>query len=419
MDNLSHSAAGLLAGEILHRALPAETEPVFEQSRHRLLLISCSLASNFPDLDLIYTSLLPAPLGYLLHHRGHTHTILYAFPQALLLALLTWLCWPAARRLLRGSATARLGWVLALVTGFALHLGMDYLNSYGLHPFHPFDAHWVYGDMVFILEPVFWTAFGVPMFMLLPRAWLRWAMPALLAAILTFFAVRGFLAWQSLLVLCALDAALAWLQLKSAPRQLAALCAAAAVGCGFVAAQAGASHVARQMVQETLSRRDPGGRFIDAAMTAFPANPLCWSVVALQSWEGESRYRISGGIVSIAPRWMPALSCPASFIDRPALPDSPEALALLWRQDASLANLRQLARDNCQFNAWMRFARMPLLDSARASDARFASGLRDNFSTLDFKAFAGHACDGPVPSWGYPRADLLAGHAPGGPGAPY
>src|SRR5689334_5637025 len=123
MDNLSHSVAGLLAGEILHRALPAETEPALEQSRHRLLLISCSLASNFPDLDLIYASLLPAPLGYLLHHRGHTRTILYAFPQALLLALLTWLCWPAARRLLRGSATARLGWVLALVTGFALHLG--------------------------------------------------------------------------------------------------------------------------------------------------------------------------------------------------------------------------------------------------------------------------------------------------------
>jgi sec-independent protein translocase protein TatC len=46
------------------------------------------LAGNFPDLDLVLTPLLPAPLGYLLHHRGHTHTVLYALPQMLLLAAL-------------------------------------------------------------------------------------------------------------------------------------------------------------------------------------------------------------------------------------------------------------------------------------------------------------------------------------------
>lgn len=419
MDNLSHSVVGLVAGEILHRALPAETEPEFERSRHRLLLISCCLASNFPDLDLLLTPLLRPPLGYLLHHRGHTHTILYAFPQALLLALLTWLFWPAARRLLRQSAPARLGWALALGIGFALHLAMDYLNSYGLHPFHPFDAHWVYGDMVFILEPVFWTAFGAPMFMLLPRAWLRWTLPTLLAASLLFFGWRGFLAPWSLLALLVIGAALAWMQTRSSARGLSALLAAACLGLGFVTVQALATHAARQTAVETLERRDPGARVVDAAMTAFPANPLCWSVVALQENERGASYRISRGLVSIAPRWLPALSCPASFIDGAALPGSTDAIALLWQEDASLTRLRRLARDNCHFNAWMRFARMPLLDGRRASDARFSSGLRDNFSTIDLNAYAGRACEREVPRWDYPRADLLAGSGAGRPGAQY
>jgi membrane-bound metal-dependent hydrolase YbcI (DUF457 family) len=36
--------------------------------------------------------------------------------------------------------------------GLLLHLGMDYLNVYGVHPFHPFDSRWRYGDMIFIVE---------------------------------------------------------------------------------------------------------------------------------------------------------------------------------------------------------------------------------------------------------------------------
>ena len=50
----------------------------------RLPLVSRPLSGN-DDLDLVLTALAPAPLGYLLHHRGHTHTLLYVLPQALTL----------------------------------------------------------------------------------------------------------------------------------------------------------------------------------------------------------------------------------------------------------------------------------------------------------------------------------------------
>src|SRR5215218_8664646 len=116
MDNLSHSVASLLAGEIMHRSLAPEKDEGDQKLRRQLMLVTCALAGNFPDLDLVLTPLLPAPLGYLLHHRGHTHTVLYALPQMLLLAGLLWALWPNARRLLRESAPARIGFLLALVT---------------------------------------------------------------------------------------------------------------------------------------------------------------------------------------------------------------------------------------------------------------------------------------------------------------
>ncbi|WP_229507669.1 metal-dependent hydrolase [Massilia sp. Dwa41.01b] len=78
MDNLTHSLVGLALGELAHRVLPTEADPARASTRRRLLLSCGALASNFPDLDLVLTPLLPDPFGYLLHHRGHTHTLLYA-----------------------------------------------------------------------------------------------------------------------------------------------------------------------------------------------------------------------------------------------------------------------------------------------------------------------------------------------------
>jgi inner membrane protein len=163
MDNLSHSVVGLAAGELIHRSLAPEIDSRAQATRRRMLLAAGGLACNFPDLDLVLSPLLPAPLGYLLHHRGHTHTLLYAIPQALLLMALIWALLPAARTLLRASGPARRGLAATVAAGLLLHIGMDALNSYGVHPFHPFDSRWWYGDLVFILEPVFWIAFGAPL----------------------------------------------------------------------------------------------------------------------------------------------------------------------------------------------------------------------------------------------------------------
>ncbi|KRB79168.1 metal-dependent hydrolase [Noviherbaspirillum sp. Root189] len=407
MDNLSHSVTGLAVGELLHRSLPDEADTNQQRIRHRLLLATCWLASNFPDLDLVLTPLLPSPLGYLLHHRGHTHTVLYALPQALLLALVLWLLWPAARRLLRDSGTARIGFVLSLIIGFALHLSMDYLNSYGIHPFHPFDSRWLYGDMVFILEPVFWIALGMPMAMLAPGRALKTVLVILLAGVPVYFTLRGFLSWGSLTALLAVALITGVGQSRCGPHGRRALVLSFAIALGFVGVQSAASHRAKALVASYLTQHDAGTRVLDTSMSAFPANPLCWSFVSVESNEAAGTYGLKRGVVSIAPQMTPPAACPDNFANTAQQKSVTPAIALFTEDQGSLQALRRLQNENCHFNAWMRFARAPLADARGSSDLRFASTPRGNFTTLDFAAFAHAECPAYVPRWGYPREDLL------------
>jgi len=414
MDNLTHTMVGLGVGELVHRCLPAETDPGQHGLRRRLLLTACALASNFPDLDLLLTKTLPAPLGYLLQHRGHTHTVLYALPQALLLCALLWLLWPAARGLLKRSAPARGGLVATVLLGFGLHLGMDYLNSYGLHPFAPFDGTWFYGDTLFIVEPVFWVLFGVPLALTLRRPAARAGALALLALVLLGCAWQAYLAWYGLAALVLLGLVLGLLQWRSAPRARAVFGLALLLGIGFVGLQASLSALGKQRIGDALVLADPAARLDDVAMTAFPADPLCWSFVTVESNEAAGSYRLRRGVLSLAPGWLPAPSCPAALIgpgDRAAL-QAGAALApqilLLAEQTDSLAALRLAQRSNCYFDAWLHFARAPSLVDGSASDYRFGTTPGGNFTTLRLADFAGRACPAPVPGWGVPRADLLA-----------
>ncbi|GAB2850970.1 hypothetical protein GCM10027277_19030 [Pseudoduganella ginsengisoli] len=406
MDNITHSVVGLGVGELVQRSLRPEPDDASQRTRHRLLLTACALASNFPDLDLFLASLLPAPLGYLLNHRGHTHTLLYALPQALLLVALLWIGWPHARTLLKRSSVARTGLLLAVAAGFALHIGMDFLNSYGVHPFYPFDGRWFYGDAVFIIEPVFWVAFGVPLVMAVPARALRWVLMAGLFAALAYFLRKDYLTPLSFGVLLALGIGLAALRsVRAHSRWVMASALLASVV--FAGGQGVASAVGRAHVEAALRAQDAGTRVLDVSMTAFPAQPLCWIFVSVES--SQDSYRLRRGLVSVLPSLLPAASCPAGLAD----PSPSVALdaggVLQYRQiQGSLASLRQLKESNCWFDDWMRFARAPVVEHGVAADWRFATTPRGNFTAMPL-AQGGKECPAGVPKWAYPRGDLLGG----------
>src|SRR5438067_5678669 len=140
---------------------------------------------------------------------------------------------------------------------------MDSLNVYGVHPFWPFDANWYYGDLVFIVEPVFWIAFGIPLAGMVARRPLRWLLFALMTAVPTGAALAGFLQWGSLAGLLVLGVLLAWMQRHArrrprGPRSRAALVAGLGASLAFVGVQALALQQARAIVANALRGLDPG-----------------------------------------------------------------------------------------------------------------------------------------------------------------
>jgi inner membrane protein len=408
MDNLSHSLVGLAGGELIHRCLPPEADSEASRLRRRLLLFACWFASNFPDLDLVLTPLLPEPLGYLLHHRGHTHTFLYALPQALLVFASIWILAPAARPLFRQSRATRIGMALSIALGLVLHIAMDYLNSYGIHPFHPFDSRWFYGDMVFIVEPVFWMLFGAPLIMMIPKRWFRRLLLAALPAVLLYFTVREFLLWQSFAVLLLLGLAFAFMQKRAQAQGVTALLAAFAAGAVFIAIQALASWQAHALLAQLRDSRYPSGLLLDAALTPFPANPLCWSFVSIESDASRGNYSLRKGLLSLAPEILPIGHCPAAFLAAPSDKEVAQQLVFLEHYEGSLQALRNLKDANCHFQAWLRFARAPKIAGNVASDMRFSFRSGDNFTSMSLADFNARPCPSRVPQWDFPRGDLLS-----------
>ncbi|QOY93040.1 metal-dependent hydrolase [Massilia sp. UMI-21] len=414
MDNLTHSLVGLALGELVERSLPAATDAAHGRTRRRALLFTGLLANNFPDLDLVFTPLLPAPLGYLIHHRGHTHTLLYALPQVALLLALTWLLWPGARRLLQGARDARRAIVATAVLGMLLHLSFDALNVYGVHPFHPVDSRWLYSDLVFIVEPVFWTALGCALALAAHSLVVRRLALAAFAAMPLLFAWLGFLQWGSLVLLGAVALAVGAASHRLGAR--AGLLAGLLACAGFVGVQAVAGQLARGQVRAALAQLAPGSRVLDIALSAFPANPLCWSFATVSTGPAADRYSVRVGVASLAPESSPVWACPARFGGVPGnapgsggLPPRAASAALAWKysETRSLAAFRSLQRNNCHFDAWLRFARVPALADGTATDIRFGPPDQPNFSTLPYAARAATPCPAPVAAWGYPRADLL------------
>lgn len=407
MDNISHSVVGLATGELIHRSLPMEFNDENQRLRRRLLLLSCWLASNFPDLDLVLTHTIPAPLGYLLHHRGHTHTLPYALLQAFILGLMTWLCWPNARRLLKESKSARNGFMASIGVGLVLHIAMDYLNSYGVHPFYPLDARWFYGDMVFIVEPLFWIAFGVPMIMTLQRKWLRYILIASLGGLLLYFTSKQFLRWESFISLAIAAFAVGYTQHKANTHGRAALVFAILISVAFVGMQSVTSRYGGFVLSQHIKSKNASSRLLDTAMTAYPSNPLCWTFVSIETNEAASTYRLRRGILSVAPNILPIHECPSGFSGALTKAAESDEIRFMDEHAGDIAELQMLAKNNCYFEAWMRFARAPFVYHEVASDLRFSTGLQDNFSTLHLDQFKDQPCSFYIPGWDFPRKDLL------------
>ena len=154
MDNLTHTLISALVGDAIHRSTPA-SPTLTENSRRNVAVAVMVIGGNLPDIDVTYTGWGASTLDYLLHHRGHTHTVVGALVLSLLLFVAVRLWW-RYRKIEPHPADIRFLIALAVLAPL-LHIALDFTNSYGVHPFWPADDHWYYGDAVFIVEPLLWA----------------------------------------------------------------------------------------------------------------------------------------------------------------------------------------------------------------------------------------------------------------------
>jgi len=149
VDNLCHTLVGAAFGEAgLKR-------------RTALGNATLMIASNLPDVDvLVFATGLPS----VAFRRGWTHGVL---AQALLPILLAGVV--AALGRTRGARFAPL--LLLSYIGVLTHVGMDWLNNYGVRLLMPISERWFYGDALFIVDVWLWLTLGIGVW--LPRRWTR------------------------------------------------------------------------------------------------------------------------------------------------------------------------------------------------------------------------------------------------------
>lgn len=149
MDNLTHSLVGLTAAKTgLERLSPGAT-------------LLCVLAANSPDSDVI-VGIFGDRWDLLQHHRGITHSLVGTAFMALLAPLIFYgmdRLWALLRH--HPPKTNFRGLLIASCIVTATHPVLDWTNNYGIRFLLPWNPHWSYGDLVFIVDPFLWLVLVV------------------------------------------------------------------------------------------------------------------------------------------------------------------------------------------------------------------------------------------------------------------
>jgi inner membrane protein len=142
MDNLTHSLTGALAAKIIATAKPTVAA---EPKQKRMVFWLLVASANFPDIDVVL-GFLGDPIFSISHHRGITHSLLFAPVLALFPAALFYF-WGK----LKNFKTL---WLLAWI-GILIHIFFDVITPFGTQLFAPFSSARYALDWMFIIDPFF------------------------------------------------------------------------------------------------------------------------------------------------------------------------------------------------------------------------------------------------------------------------
>ncbi|MFM8315492.1 MAG: metal-dependent hydrolase, partial [Deltaproteobacteria bacterium] len=289
MDNITHSLVGILTAESALEVLRIrQPNTVLTRKTRIAFWLSALLANNFCDLDFIPTLFLePKRLQYLLHHRGHTHTLLLAPLQALIILLGFW-GWGQWKKI-SWEKHEKVGVSFLTLLGVVLHLFLDFLNQYGVHPFWPFYNGWFYADMMFIVEPWIWLTLLPLLWFSTRHRWVRAGVGGLLISACALLALSGFVpkTMAFLVTLWGAGLMLVFAYVSHRFRLSIAYFMLGVVGLIFGLESYG-------LKKEILNRfklEEPSVTVNDIILSPFPSNPICWQVVTVETFSKREFFR--------------------------------------------------------------------------------------------------------------------------------
>lgn len=123
-----------------------------------LATATMTLAAEAPDLDVL--GRFRGSVFAFAHHRGFTHSFLGLIPVCLVVVGVIYGVWRIRGRKTKDpNLPPRWGLLFALAYLAGLtHILLDFTNNYGVRPFWPFSERWYEWDIVFIADPILWTA---------------------------------------------------------------------------------------------------------------------------------------------------------------------------------------------------------------------------------------------------------------------
>ncbi|MCO5113068.1 MAG: metal-dependent hydrolase [Bdellovibrionaceae bacterium] len=413
MDNITHSLFGIATAKYVNSKINKKKD-----KRVTVFLYFVSIfAANFPDLDILMSLIDPGPLGYLLHHRGHTHTFLYLVPQVFLLLLLSILGFRIKDK------KVILAGVGLVSVNMCLHLFLDYQNSYGVHPFAPFNSKWFYNDNLFIIEPLLWFTMLPMLFTPIPKFWTQdmwcstWGtkVKALSWFVgISFFITIAYLAYRAQYVslftfsfLCLLFLFyLLILNTKSeVSKSLVALISAAVIVQGFALAR---TQAYRQVYAAESRPSLAAYKIFDVILSPMPANPFCWNFLTVSS-DQETVYMIKKGVYQNS--FARVFSCPDAVYKNLRHGKNVHTFQEVYVEETHSAPLKSLVEDlgseaiNCKRDQWLQFVRAPLREKQYVyKDMRFER--ESNFTKIDVTDPEVRCVTLQVP-WVPPRQDLI------------
>lgn len=143
MDPITHAASGAMLAMACRRPRSAWAVPL------------AALVSASPDLDIFFSA---TPVGYLLFHRGITHSLAAAPLLGLLAALCMAVYWRRRNgNAWSGDARARDAWSFGQTWALGtvlilLHIWLDCVTTYGTMIFLPFSEYRVRLNGIFIVD---------------------------------------------------------------------------------------------------------------------------------------------------------------------------------------------------------------------------------------------------------------------------